>query len=106
MNPTPTPTPKQLVKAWLKELGLPDHRLTAKTWASPFGGPSRVNVTVHDWEPNDKALDLEVRAKVHGFFVRFSGDAIVYCSDEGQDVVARKRAIRAAYLATLAKGTT
>ena len=101
----PTPTPKKLVHAWLKELGLPDHRLTAKTWASPFGGPSRVAVTVHDWEPNDKALDLEVRAKVHGFFVHFSGDTIVYCSDESQDVAARKKAIRAAYLSTLTPET-
>lgn len=92
---------KQLVKAWLKELGLPQLKLAARTVNSPFGGAPRLFVKVHDWVPDPRAIDLEVRASVHGFSVAF--DSGVYCSHEDEATRTRKREIRKAYMATLTK---
>jgi len=66
-----THTAKKAVAAWLAELGLPAHRLTARTVANPFGGYDRVFVSVHDWTPSEHAAELETRAKGQKFFVSF-----------------------------------
>lgn len=97
---------KNLVKAWLKEFGLPEFKLTARTVGNPFGGADKVFVTIKDWVPHLRAADLEVRASVHSFAVRFDGPSSgVYCSEDQPDTAARKKEIRREYMTRLAAET-
>ena len=91
---------KQLVKAWLKEFGLPEFKLRGKMVADPFGGSDMLFVTVQDWVPHRRANDLEVRARVHGFFVQFAGGCFVTGTDNAE-TKALKKEIRREYMARL-----
>lgn len=65
---------KKMVSQWLKELGLGDHKLTARTIGfADLARDSCVFVKVHDWEPDTRGQDLKKLARAEGFRVEFAG---------------------------------
>jgi radical SAM superfamily enzyme YgiQ (UPF0313 family) len=73
---TPNEAKKQ-VRQWLKDHGLPEYKLSAKT--VDFSDLARVRVifvTVHDWQPHPGIpfRDLEVWAKRQGFEAQTEGN--------------------------------
>jgi radical SAM superfamily enzyme YgiQ (UPF0313 family) len=73
---TPNEAKKQ-VKGWLKDHGLPDYKLSAKTTDfTDLARASVVFVTVHDWHPHPgiRFYNLAVWAKQRGFEVEADGN--------------------------------
>ena len=75
------PTPgqaKKIVAEALARLGLPIHRLSAKTVGfTDLARGSKLFVTIHGWKPDPRAGDLERIGQQNGFIVSFSGPGMV-----------------------------
>jgi cation transport regulator ChaB len=73
---------KQLVSGWLAEHGLSAEKVSGKTVGfSDLAREAAVPfITIHGWEPNPVAEDLQAWAASHGFRVDFRGPKIVASS--------------------------
>jgi len=69
---------KKLLKAELDKRGLPYTKLTAKNVGfSDLARDECVFVTVHGWQPNPAASELEKLAKRDGYRITFKGKGII-----------------------------
>lgn len=59
---------KMIVCSWLR-----NHRLFNKVTLEGSDFTGRVLCTVHDWVPNPKWTELDLRARSRGFMVQFEG---------------------------------